>query len=137
MRQTRLPASASAAPRLTVVVVLPTPPFWFMSAMIRTAMGPPPCGRFRPWGGSTRKLCRKIGHSQAVWGKKCKTPFAAARRGRLRLRVPHRYAKTQATVGRLPGARIKKESFRRGWEAFLCFVALVGARPKTYKVTVV
>src|SRR3954447_11374855 len=33
--QTRLPASASAAPRLTLVVVLPTPPFWFITAMTR------------------------------------------------------------------------------------------------------
>src|SRR3954469_5362591 len=35
IRQTRLPSSARAAPRLVVVVVLPTPPFWFISAMIR------------------------------------------------------------------------------------------------------
>src|SRR5687767_12127257 len=35
MRQTFWPASASAAPRLTVVVVFPTPPFWFINAMIR------------------------------------------------------------------------------------------------------
>src|SRR5687767_10639203 len=35
MRQTVLPISARAAPRLTVVVVLPTPPFWFMRAMVR------------------------------------------------------------------------------------------------------
>src|SRR5438045_9639563 len=34
-RQTFFPASASAAPRLTVVVVLPTPPFWFINAMVR------------------------------------------------------------------------------------------------------
>src|SRR2546423_13102074 len=37
MRQTRFPSSAKAAPRLTVVVVFPTPPFWFISAMIRMA----------------------------------------------------------------------------------------------------
>src|SRR3954471_22202112 len=35
MRHTRFPASARAAPRWTVVVVFPTPPFWFISAMIR------------------------------------------------------------------------------------------------------
>src|SRR5688572_4865234 len=34
-RHTRLPSSASAAPRLTVVVVFPTPPFWFITAMVR------------------------------------------------------------------------------------------------------
>src|ERR1041384_3894082 len=34
-RRTRLPASASAAARLTVQVVFPTPPFWFMKAMAR------------------------------------------------------------------------------------------------------
>ena len=31
----RRPMSAKAAPRLTVVVVLPTPPFWLAKAMIR------------------------------------------------------------------------------------------------------
>src|SRR6185312_12885916 len=36
IRQTRFPCSARAAPRLTVVVVFPTPPFWFINAMIRT-----------------------------------------------------------------------------------------------------
>src|ERR1051325_7149152 len=35
MRQTVLPISARAAPRLTVVVVLPTPPFWFIRAIVR------------------------------------------------------------------------------------------------------
>src|SRR5215216_3665564 len=43
IRQTVLPISARAAPRLTVVVVLPTPPFWFIRAMVR--MQPPPCAR--------------------------------------------------------------------------------------------
>ena len=33
--RTRKPASASAAPRFTAVVVLPTPPFWLAMAMIR------------------------------------------------------------------------------------------------------
>src|SRR3954451_8633893 len=32
---TRRPYSASAAPRFTVVVVLPTPPFWLQSAITR------------------------------------------------------------------------------------------------------
>src|SRR3954449_3350132 len=34
MTSTRRPASARAAPRLTAVVVLPTPPFWLATAMI-------------------------------------------------------------------------------------------------------
>src|SRR5690606_40507468 len=34
-RRTRRPYSASAAPRLIVVVVLPTPPFWLQTATIR------------------------------------------------------------------------------------------------------
>src|SRR6267378_3590037 len=33
MRRTRLPSSASAHPRFTAVVVLPTPPFWLATAM--------------------------------------------------------------------------------------------------------
>src|SRR6056297_3640083 len=35
---TRAPESASAAPRLIVVVVLPTPPFWLAIAMMRGAL---------------------------------------------------------------------------------------------------
>src|SRR5437867_2330618 len=33
--RTRFPASARHAPRLTAVVLLPTPPFWLAMAMIR------------------------------------------------------------------------------------------------------
>src|ERR1700738_2707333 len=33
MRRTRFPSSASAQPRFTAVVVLPTPPFWLATAM--------------------------------------------------------------------------------------------------------
>ena len=36
MTSVGLPLRASAAARLTVVVVLPTPPFWFISAIKRT-----------------------------------------------------------------------------------------------------
>ena len=35
MRQTRCPIPARAADRLTAVVVLPTPPFWLITAMER------------------------------------------------------------------------------------------------------
>src|ERR1700730_13722437 len=34
-RRTRRPCSARAAPRLMVVVVLPTPPFWLQTATVR------------------------------------------------------------------------------------------------------
>ena len=37
MTRTVCPCSASAAPRLTAVVLLPTPPFWLAMAMTRTA----------------------------------------------------------------------------------------------------
>src|SRR6266852_4021169 len=36
---TRLPQAASAVARLTAVVVLPTPPFWLASAMMRAGRG--------------------------------------------------------------------------------------------------
>jgi hypothetical protein len=36
---TRKPRSAKDAPRLTAVVDLPTPPFWFAMAMIRAVPG--------------------------------------------------------------------------------------------------
>ena len=40
--KTRYPWSAKQAPRLMVVVVLPTPPFWLAMAMIRgVGFGPP------------------------------------------------------------------------------------------------
>src|SRR5262245_64339845 len=37
---TRLPRRARPAPKLAVVVVLPTPPFWLMTAQICTARSP-------------------------------------------------------------------------------------------------
>src|SRR5689334_21766241 len=39
---TRFSACASAAARLTLVVVLPTPPFWFTTASTRAISGPRP-----------------------------------------------------------------------------------------------
>ena len=39
MTSTRKPACANEAARLTAVVVLPTPPFWFATVMIRGAAG--------------------------------------------------------------------------------------------------
>src|ERR1700730_1334971 len=38
MQRTRLPISASAPPRLTAVVVLPTPPFWLAMARTRVIL---------------------------------------------------------------------------------------------------
>jgi hypothetical protein len=35
------PARANAAPRLTVVVVFPTPPFWFIRAIKRIGLAMP------------------------------------------------------------------------------------------------
>src|SRR6266851_7597580 len=40
MSRTRCPISASAAPRLTAVVVLPTPPFCMATAIVRAKIGP-------------------------------------------------------------------------------------------------
>src|SRR5258708_11776999 len=40
MRSTRCPSSARAAPRLTAVVVLPTPPFCMATAIVRANLGP-------------------------------------------------------------------------------------------------
>ena len=37
---TRLPSAATQADRLTLVVVLPTPPFWFVIAMILAMISP-------------------------------------------------------------------------------------------------
>src|SRR5487761_1049896 len=40
MRSTLWPSSARAAPRLTAVVVLPTPPFCMATAIVRAKIGP-------------------------------------------------------------------------------------------------
>src|SRR5258708_15271350 len=40
MRSPRCPSSARAAPRLTAVVVLPTPPFCMATAIVRANLGP-------------------------------------------------------------------------------------------------
>src|SRR5579859_2600958 len=40
MRSTLWPSSASAAPRLTAVVVLPTPPFCIATAIVRVKSAP-------------------------------------------------------------------------------------------------
>src|SRR5690625_1607828 len=40
INNTSLPNSAKLAPKLTVVVVLPTPPFWFVIAIILLIMSP-------------------------------------------------------------------------------------------------
>ena len=51
---TRCPIWASAAPRFTVVVVLPTPPFWLATTMTRVAGGRGKAGVSRS---RARKLC--------------------------------------------------------------------------------
>src|SRR5256885_8472381 len=56
MRRTRCPTSASAAPRLTAVVVLPTPPFCIATAIVRAKSAPSLTepGPFDPTGRSSR-----------------------------------------------------------------------------------
>src|SRR4051812_22783085 len=55
-RSTRRPYSARAAPRLMVLVVLPTPPFWLHIARIRAG----PC-RCRGFGSRNRGTGRPVG----------------------------------------------------------------------------
>src|SRR5688572_24282574 len=76
MRQTFRPASASAAPRFTVVVVLPTPPFWFIMAMTRVRRGGFGSGdggilvftSVRTGAGLLGRNCRRWG-SENNWGR--------------------------------------------------------------------
>src|SRR3954468_1570987 len=56
-RRTLRPYSASAAPRLMVVVVLPTPPFWFARAMIRAG----PCRWVGIGSGIGRRIVYAVG----------------------------------------------------------------------------
>src|SRR5260370_38490756 len=56
MSRTRWPISASAAPRLTAVVVLPTPPFCMATAIVRAKRAPSltEARRYRPHGGASQ-----------------------------------------------------------------------------------
>src|SRR5437762_10902986 len=69
IKQTVLPSSARAAPRLTVVVVFPTPPFWFIRAMIRMGSrllaGPRWWARVRALEGNYRARARDYKVSEA------------------------------------------------------------------------
>src|SRR5437879_10900616 len=56
MSRTRWPISASAAPRLTAVVVLPTPPFCIATAIVRAKSAPSLTEPDLPdWAGLTRR----------------------------------------------------------------------------------
>src|SRR5687767_8505984 len=59
---TRRPYSARAAPRLMVLVVLPTPPFWLQTARMRAG----PCVRSR-LGSLNVGVTRPVGPTPAAW----------------------------------------------------------------------
>src|ERR1700759_4559696 len=65
---TRWPACAIEAARFTVVVVLPTPPFWFAMARIRFILAPRVFYHTRPPGRlfSAEKICGAIGCALVV-----------------------------------------------------------------------
>ena len=50
---TRYPSRASQPPRLTAVVLFPTPPFWFAMAMTLVTRGRGALGAGVGWGSST------------------------------------------------------------------------------------
>src|SRR5271170_1587459 len=62
-RRTRRPCSARAAPRLIVVVVLPTPPFWLQTATVRAG----PCS-ISGSGSGKRENGLPVGPSAPAWG---------------------------------------------------------------------
>src|SRR5580704_18491519 len=62
-RRTRRPTSARAAPRLIVVVVLPTPPFWLQTATVRAG----PCS-ISGSGSGKRENGLPVGPSCPAWG---------------------------------------------------------------------
>src|SRR5580693_3094120 len=62
-RRTRRPTSARAAPRLIVVVVLPTPPFWLQTATVRAG----PCS-ISGSGSGKRENGLPVGPSAPAWG---------------------------------------------------------------------
>src|ERR1700722_11938435 len=62
-RSTRRPCSARAAPRLIVVVVLPTPPFWLQTATVRAG----PCSSSAS-GSGKGEYGLPVGPSSPAWG---------------------------------------------------------------------
>src|ERR1700731_3731396 len=62
-RRTRRPTSARAAPRLIVVVVLPTPPFWLQTATVRAG----PCSISGSGSGKVENGL-PVGPSAPAWG---------------------------------------------------------------------
>src|SRR6266851_3682477 len=72
MSRTLWPISASAAPRLTAVVVLPTPPFCMATAIVRAKSAPSltEARRYRPHGGCRKQpgLRDQAGNPRRVFG---------------------------------------------------------------------
>ena len=114
--RTRRPDSASAAPRFTAVVVLPTPPFWLAMAMIRgsssgRALDPvgsgvrpdPPAARARRCVG-----CRPASEPPARRGSDHRFGLRLAARRRIRApaRVPAAPARVAGSAPRL-GVRVR------------------------------
>src|SRR5258707_661007 len=82
-RSTRRPCSARAAPRLMVVVVLPTPPFWLQTAATRAGpcvsrgSGSGKAGTGRPVGPSTPGLTSNVRNAATAY---CTSPAVARMR---------------------------------------------------------
>src|SRR6266702_1779877 len=80
---TRRPCSASAAPRLIVVVVLPTPPFWLQTAAtlagpcVNSGSGSGKMGTGRPVGPSTPGLTSNVRDAATAY---CTSPAVAVMR---------------------------------------------------------
>src|SRR5260370_13145746 len=103
MSRTRWPISASAAPRLTAVVVLPTPPFCMATAIVRAKSAPSltEARRDRPRGDAARRPASIIGRGVL--------DPAHRSRGRCRLRggrgsaIPNPPQALSADLGAGPG----------------------------------
>src|ERR1700704_3765903 len=73
MRRTRWPISASAAPRFTAVVVLPTPPFCIATAIVRAKIVPS-----LTHGGENRERRGESPGSASTIGRGVRDPYERA-----------------------------------------------------------
>src|SRR5580700_9408870 len=116
-RRTRRPTSARAAPRLIVVVVLPTPPFWLQTATVRAG----PCSISGSGLGKAENGL-PVGPSSPTWGSVIRD--AATSTNLLGYGRDVAHGTWLRTLGPRPGAG--KQARRLG----LTSLALFGLRPR-------
>src|SRR5439155_2241579 len=101
---TRWPCSASATPRLSVVVVFATPPFWFAKAMTLAVVGPLPLFVLKFGRGSRRASPTACSFRVTLPESFCDIAYRYGAAGRRLLRCVERETVVEADVVRLARA---------------------------------